>query len=78
MQIETPRLVSVAKELNVSTNTILDFLVSQSFNCDNFKVGTKLSGEMYHKLQLQFKQDKIARQQSEQIILSNPNLKLGT
>lgn len=70
MQIETPRLVSVAKELNVSTNTILDFLVSQSFDCDNFKVGTKLTEEMYHLLQLQFQQDKIARQQTKKIILS--------
>ena len=78
MQINTPRLVSVAKELNVSTDTLIDFLLSKNFNCGDIKVGTKLSGEMYHKLQLQFKQDKIARQQSEQIILSNPNLKLGT
>ena len=78
MQIKTPRLVSVAKELNVSTNTLLDFLVSQSFNCDNFRVGTKLSKEMYHLLQLQFKHDKIDRQQTEQIILHKNNMKSDT
>ena len=74
MIIKTPRLVSVAKELNVSTNTLLDFLVSKSFNCDNFKVATKLSEEMYHLLQLQFQPDKIARQQTDQIILPKYDL----
>ena len=78
MQINTPRLVSVAKELNVSTNTLLDFLVSQNFNCDNFNVGTKLSAEMYHLLQLQFLPDKIDREQTEQIILLNHNVKSDT
>ena len=69
MQINTPRLVSVAKELNVSTDTLIDFLLSKNFNCDDFKVGTKLSEEMYHLLQLQFQSDKMARQEAEQIIL---------
>ena len=78
MQIKTPRLVSVAKELNVSTNTLLDFLVSQSLNCDNFRVGTKLSKEMYHLLQLQFQHDKIDRQKTEQIILPKNNMKSDT
>ena len=75
MQIKTPRLVSVAKELNVSTNTLLDFLISQSFNCDNFRINTKLSEEMYHLLQLQFQHDKIDREQTEQIILPNHNVR---
>ena len=69
MEIETFRLVSIANELNVSTNTLLDFLASQSFNCDNFRVGTKLSEEMYHLLQLKFQPDKMDRQQTAQIIL---------
>ena len=71
MQINTPRLVSVAKELNVSTDTLIDFLRLKKINCGDFKVGAKLSEEMYHLLQLQFQPDKIARQEAEQIILSH-------
>ena len=68
-EVKTPRLVAAAKEFNVGINTLIEFLISKSFNCDGFKAGTKLSKDMYSVLQIKFQSDKVTRQEAEQINL---------
>jgi len=43
------RLVKVAKELNVGTSTIVEYLVNNGFEIDN-KPTAKVSDEMYAKI----------------------------
>ncbi len=61
--------MAAAKEFNIGTNTLIDFLVSKNFNADDLKPSTKLSEDMYRVLQGEFQQDKAARQKAEQIDL---------
>lgn len=61
--------MAAAKEFNIGTNTLIDFLVSKNFNGDDLKPSTKLTEDMYRVLQLEFQQDKVARQKAEQIDL---------
>ena len=68
-EVNTPRLMAAAKEFNIGTNTLIDFLVSKNFNADDLKPSTKLSEDMYRVLQGEFQQDKAARQKAEQIDL---------
>ena len=68
-EVNTPRLMAAAKEFNIGTHTLIDFLVSKSFNSDELKPTTKLSEEMYRVLQGEFQQDKAAKQKAEQIDL---------
>ncbi len=68
-ELNTPRLMAAAKEFNIGTNTLIDFLVSKSFNGDDLKPSTKLSVEMYRVLQSEFQGDKVAKQKAEQIDL---------
>ncbi|MEJ7625521.1 MAG: translation initiation factor IF-2 [Ferruginibacter sp.] len=68
-EINTPRLMAAAKEFNIGTNTLIDFLVSKSFSADELKPTTKLSEQMYRVLQSEFQQDKAAKQKAEQIDL---------
>jgi len=68
-ELNTPRLMAAAKEFNIGTNTLIDFLVSKNFNADDLKPSTKLSEDMYRVLQGEFQQDKAARQKAEQIDL---------
>ncbi|MEO5943518.1 MAG: translation initiation factor IF-2 [Ferruginibacter sp.] len=68
-EVNTPRLMAAAKEFNIGTNTLIDFLVSKSFNSDDLKPTTKLTEEMYRVLQSEFQQDKAAKQKAEQIDL---------
>ncbi|MEP6710986.1 MAG: translation initiation factor IF-2 [Ferruginibacter sp.] len=68
-EVNTPRLMAAAKEFNIGTNTLIDFLVSKSFSSDELKPSTKLSEEMYRVLQGEFQQDKAAKQKAEQIDL---------
>ena len=67
-EINTPRLMVAAKEFNIGTNTLIDFLVSKNFS-DDLKPSTKLSEEMYRVLQVEFQPDKVAKQKAEQIDL---------
>lgn len=69
-EVNTPRLIAAAKEFNIGINTLIEFLISQNFNCDDFKPGTKLSEDMYCVLQIKFQSDKIARQEAKQINLN--------
>ena len=68
-EVNTPRLMAAAKEFNIGTNTLIDFLVSKSFNPDDLKPTTKLTDQMYRVLQSEFQQDKAAKQKAEQIDL---------
>ena len=68
-EINTPRLMAAAKEFNIGTNTLIEFLVSKSFSADDLKPTTKLTDQMYRVLQSEFQQDKAAKQKAEQIDL---------
>jgi len=61
--------MAAAKEFNIGTNTLIDFLVSKSFNADDLKPSTKLSEDMYRVLQSEFQQDKVAKQKAEAVDL---------
>ena len=67
-EVNTPRLMAAAKEFNIGTNTLIEFLVSKNFD-GTFNPSTKLSEDMYRVLQGEFQQDKAARQKAEQIDL---------
>ncbi|HRN79062.1 MAG TPA: translation initiation factor IF-2 [Ferruginibacter sp.] len=68
-EVKTPRLMAAAKEFNIGTQTLIDFLVSKSFGTEDLKPSSKLSEDMYRVLQQEFQQDKVARQKAEQIDL---------
>jgi translation initiation factor IF-2 len=68
-EVNTPRLMAAAKEFNIGTNTLIEFLVSKNFNADELKPTTKLSEEMYRVLQAEFQQDKAAKLKAEQVDL---------
>jgi len=65
----TPRLMAAAKEFNIGAHTLIDFLVSKNFSSDDLKPTSKLTEEMYRVLQVEFQQDKAAKQKAEQIDL---------
>ncbi|HUZ57988.1 MAG TPA: translation initiation factor IF-2 [Hanamia sp.] len=65
----TPRLMAAAKEFNIGTGTLTDFLVSKGFETDDLKPNSKISEEMYRVLQVEFQPDKVAKQKAEQIDL---------
>jgi translation initiation factor IF-2 len=61
--------MAAAKEFNIGTNTLIDFLVSKNFSADDLKPTTKLTEAMYRILQSEFQQDKAAKQKAEQVDL---------
>lgn len=61
--------MAAAKEFNIGTHTLIDFLVTKSFSADDLKPTTKLTEQMYRVLQSEFQQDKAAKQKAEQIDL---------
>ena len=65
----TPRLMAAAKEFNIGTGTLTDFLVSKGFDTDDLKPSSKISEDMYRVLQVEFHPDKVAKQKAEQIDL---------
>jgi translation initiation factor IF-2 len=68
-EVNTPRLMAAAKEFNIGTNTLIEFLVSKNFNADDLKPTSKLTEDMYRVLQSEFQQDKAAKQKAEQLDL---------
>ena len=58
--------MAAAKEFNIGTHTLIEFLVSKNFNADELKPTAKLSAEMYRVLQSEFQQDKAAKQNVHQ------------
>jgi translation initiation factor IF-2 len=68
-EINTPRLMAAAKEFNIGTSTLTDFLVSKGFETSDLKPTSKISEDMYRILQIEFQPDKVAKQKAEQIDL---------
>ena len=68
-EVITPRLMAAAKEFNIGTQTLTDFLVSKGFDVDDLKPTSKISGDMYLALQVEFQPDKAAKLKAEQIDL---------
>lgn len=66
----TPRLMAAAKEFNIGKDTLIEFLESKGFKNEDLKPTAKLTEEMYRVLQLEFQQDKVARQNAEKIELT--------
>ena len=75
-EVNTPRLMAAAKEFNIGTSTLVDFLVSKGFSSDELKPTSKLSEPMYRVLQSEFQQDKAAKQKAEQVELSKGSAEL--
>jgi translation initiation factor IF-2 len=69
-EVNTPRLMAAAKEFNIGTSTLVDFLMSKGFNNEDLKPTSKLTEQMYRVLQSEFQQDKVAKQKAEQVELS--------
>src|SRR6185503_19753785 len=68
-EVNTPRVMAAAKEFNIGTHTLTDFLVSKGFETDDLKPNSKITEEMYRVLQVEFQTDKVAKQKEEQIDL---------
>jgi translation initiation factor IF-2 len=68
-ETNTPRLMAAAKEFNIGTGTLTDFLVSKGFDTDELKPTSKITEDMYRVLQVEFQPDKVAKQKAEQIDL---------
>lgn len=68
-EIKTPRLLAAAREFNIGTQTLTDFLVSKDFDVSELNPSSKISPEMYQALQIEFQPDKVAKQKAEQIDL---------
>lgn len=61
--------MAAAKEFNIGTGTLTDFLVSKGFETSDLKPSSKISEDMYRVLQIEFQPDKVAKQKAEQIDL---------
>ena len=62
------RLVKIAKELNVGTGSIVDFLANSGFEVDN-KPTAKVSDEMYDLLVQEFRGSMSVKEQADQLII---------
>ena len=62
-------MMAAAKEFNIGTSTLVDFLVTKGFSNDDLKPTSKLTESMYRVLQSEFQQDKAAKQKAQQIDL---------
>ena len=61
--------MAAAKEFNIGKDTLVDFLVSKGFASDELKPTSKLTEPMYRVLQLEFQQDKVAKEKAEKVEL---------
>ena len=61
--------MAAAKEFNIGTHTLIEFLVSKNFSADDLKPSSKLTGDMYRVLQSEFQQDKVAKEKAEKVEL---------
>ncbi|MBS1509400.1 MAG: translation initiation factor IF-2 [Bacteroidetes bacterium] len=75
-ELNTPRLMAAAKEFNIGTSTLVDFLMSKGFSSDELKPTSKLTEPMYRVLQSEFQQDKAAKQKAEQVELTKGSAEL--
>ena len=61
--------MAAAKEFNIGSSTLIDFLVTKGFNSDDLKPTAKLTEGMYHALVAEFQPDKLAKQKAEKVEL---------
>lgn len=66
------RLVKIAKELNVGTATIVDFLVDNGFEIEN-KPTAKVTDEMHNALLQEFSNSMAVKEKADQLIIGNRN-----
>ncbi len=64
------RLVKIAKELNVGTSTIVEFLTEQGFEVQN-RPTTKISEEMEDLLLKEFSNSIAVKEQADQLVIGN-------
>ncbi len=64
------RLVKVAKELNVGTATIVDYLLNNGFEVEN-KPSLVISDEMYENLLKEFKNSIAIKEQAEKLVIGH-------
>lgn len=64
------RLVKIAKELNVGTATIVDFLVGNGFEIEN-KPTSKISDDMHDALLKEFSNSMAVKEKADQLIIGN-------
>ncbi len=62
------RLVKIAKELNVGTTTIVDYLNNNGFDIEN-KPTSKVSDDMYSELVKEFQKSIAIKEQADQLII---------
>jgi translation initiation factor IF-2 len=62
------RLVKIAKELNVGTSTIVEFLLSKGFEIEN-KPTAKVSDEMHDELLRQFSNSMAEKEKADQLVI---------
>ena len=72
---KTPRLPKVAKELNVSVETIINFLQSKKYDTSELKKNpnSKITEEMYQDLLKEFSSDKNLKIKAENVNISTKN-----
>ena len=64
------RLVKIAKELNVGTSTIVEFLQNNGFEIDN-KPTSKVSDDMYEALLEEFSNSIAVKEEADKLIIGN-------
>lgn len=62
------QLIKVAKELNIGTGSIVEYLIDRGFDVEN-KPNAKLSQDMYESLMKKFSDSKADKQQADQIVI---------
>ena len=72
------RLVKIAKELNVGTTTIVEYLNTHGFEIED-KPSAKITEEMHDHLLREFQKDRVIKEQADQLIFgTRPNVKKET
>jgi len=66
------RLVKIAKELNVGTTTIVDFLIENGFEIEN-KPTSKVSEDMYSALLKEFSTSMAVKEKADKLVIGNRN-----
>jgi len=64
------RLVKIAKELNVGTSTIVEYLSNHGFELEN-KPTAKISDEMYSELLKEFSNSMAEKEKANQVVIGN-------
>jgi translation initiation factor IF-2 len=68
----TRRLVKVAKELNVGTKTVVEFLISKGHELDN-KPTSKVNDDMYNELLKEFSNSIAVKEKADKLVIGQRN-----